>query len=116
MMTIANIQEFRSVSAWNVPFAHSLYPGYKRAEPRNIWPDQGPSTQRLFSTIQDFWLRSEAVGLAHVSKMLRQLTGQMSAHYPSSKIRNTHLRLFRPDQGPHIVYLVHAIFTKALWR
>ena len=26
--------------------------------------------------------------------MLRQLTGQISAHYSSSKVRNTHLRLF----------------------
>ena len=35
--------------------------------------------------------------------MLRQLTEQISAHYPSSKIRNTHLRLFRPDRRPHTV-------------
>ena len=55
--------------------------------------------------IRDFWQSSEAVGLSQVSKMLRQLTGQISAHYPSSKIRNTHFRLFRPDQGPHIVHL-----------
>ena len=54
--------------------------------------------------IQDFWQSSEAVGLSQVSKMLRQLTGQISAHYPSSKIINTHLRLFRPDQGPHTVF------------
>ena len=51
--------------------------------------------------IHDFWQSSEAVGLSQVSKMLRQLTRQISAHYPSSKITNTHLRLFRPDQGPH---------------
>ena len=55
--------------------------------------------------IWDFWQSSEAVGLSQVSKMLRQLTGQISAHYPSSKIRNTHLRLFRPDQGSHTVQL-----------
>ena len=54
--------------------------------------------------IQDFWQSSEAVGLSQVSKMLRQLTGQISAHYPSSEIRNTHLRLFRPNQGPHTVH------------
>ena len=33
-----------------------------------------------------------------VSKMLRQLKGQISAHDSFSKVRNTHLRLFRPDQ------------------
>ena len=55
--------------------------------------------------IQDFWQSSEAAGLSLVSKMLRQLTGQISTHYPSSKIRNTHLRLFRPDKGPHTVHL-----------
>ena len=49
MMLIKNIQEFRSVGAWNVSFC---------------------------------------------------------AHYSSSKIRNIHLRLFCPDQGPHIVHLV----------
>ena len=48
--------------------------------------------------IRDFWQSSEAVGLSQVSKMLRQLTGQISAHYLSSKIRS-------PDQGPHIVHL-----------
>ena len=35
--------------------------------------------------IQEFWQSSEAVGLSQVRKMLRQLTGQISAHYPSSK-------------------------------
>ena len=54
--------------------------------------------------MQDFRQSSEVVGLAQVSKMLRQTTGQISAHYSSSKIRNTHLRLFRPDQRLHTVY------------
>ena len=55
--------------------------------------------------IQDFWRGSEAVGLSQVTctKMLRQLTGQISAHYSPSKTRNTHLRLFRPHQGPSTV-------------
>ena len=35
--------------------------------------------------IQEFWQTSEAVGLSRVSKMLRQLKRQISAHYPSSK-------------------------------
>ena len=55
--------------------------------------------------MQDFRQSSEAVGLSQVSKMLRQLSGQISAYYFSSKIRNTHLRLFRPDQGPHTVVM-----------
>ena len=55
--------------------------------------------------MQHFRQSSEAVGLSQVSKMLRQLTGQISAHYSSSKIRNTHLRPFRPNQGQHIVFL-----------
>ena len=56
--------------------------------------------------MQDFRQSSEAVGLSQVSKLLRQLTGQISAHYSSSKMRNTgHLRRFRPDQGPHTVIL-----------
>ena len=55
--------------------------------------------------MQGFWQSSEAVGLLQVSKMLRQLTGQISAQYSSSKIKNTHLRLFRPDQGPHTVHI-----------
>ena len=56
--------------------------------------------------MQNFRQSSEAVGLSQVSKMLRQLTGQISARYSSSKRQkkiNTRLRLFRPDQGPHTV-------------
>ena len=30
--------------------------------------------------IQDFWQSSEAVGLSQVSQILRQLTGEISAH------------------------------------
>ena len=40
--------------------------------------------------IQEFWQSSEAVGLPQVSKMLRQLTGQISAYYPSSKRKTKH--------------------------
>ena len=53
--------------------------------------------------MQGFRKSSEALGLSQVSEMLRQLTGQISAHYSSSKTLNTHLHLFRPDQGPHTV-------------
>ena len=55
--------------------------------------------------MQDFRQSFEAVGLSQVSKMLRQSTGQISAHCSSSKIKNTHLRLFRLDQGPRAVLL-----------
>ena len=74
-------------------------------------PDQGTfgrtrglQMPRLISIIQDFWRSSEAVGLSQVtcSKMLRQLTGQISAHYSSSKIRNTHLRFL--SSGPRATY------------
>ena len=44
--------------------------------------------------------------------MLRQPTGQISAHYVSSKIRNTYLRLFRPDHGPHTVYMYIRVTRK----
>ena len=41
--------------------------------------------------------------------MLRQLTGQITVHYSSSTVTNTHLRLFRPDQGPHTVPIVPVV-------
>ena len=110
MMPTKNIQEFRSVSGfWNVSFWAQFA---CRLTKWPKWPDQGTAgrsrglqTQRLFSMMQHFRQSSEAVGLLQVSKMLRQLPGrQISVHYSSFKIRNTHLRLFRPDQGPHTVH------------
>ena len=87
-------------------------------------PDQGTTgrtrglhTERSFSMMQDFRQSSEGVGSSQVSTILRQLTGQISAHYSSSNIRNTHLRLFRPDQGPHLLcfaFFVHFLRT-LLW-
>ena len=47
MKPIENIQEFRSLSAWNILFVYSLYADYKRAGPRNLWPDQGPSNAEV---------------------------------------------------------------------
>ena len=47
----------------------------------------------LIKTIQEF----RSVGAWNIS---------FCAHYSSSKIRNIHLRLFRPDQGPHTVHLI----------
>ena len=48
--------------------------------------------------MHDFRQSSEALRLSQVSKMLLQLSGQISAHCSSSEIRNTHLCLFRPDR------------------
>ena len=106
MMAVENVQEFRSVCVWNVSFCAQFgsvcMPAYKWQK----WPDQGPSNGAVIFYDAGFRQSSEAVGLSQVSKMLRQLTGQISAHYSSSKIRNTgHLRRFRPDQGPHTVIL-----------
>ena len=62
MMPTENIQEFRSVSAWNVSFAHSLHASLQSgqvAELINHWLDQGPSNGnglylqcRIFSKAQ----------------------------------------------------------------
>ena len=75
------------------------------------WPDQGTTgrtrglqTERSFSIMQDFWKSSEALGVSQVSEMLRQLTGQISAHYSPSKILNTHLSLFVRTKD-HILYV-----------
>ena len=47
---------------------------------------------------------------------LPQLTGQISAHYSSSKIRKPNLRLFRPDQGPRAVLEVASkVFLCRRW-
>ena len=51
--------------------------------------------------IQDLWQRPESVGLSQVSRNFSSL--QISARYSSSKVSFTHLRPFRPDQGPHTV-------------
>ena len=48
--------------------------------------------------MHDFRQSSEALRLSQVSKMLLQLSGQISAHCSSSEIRNTHLCPFRPDR------------------
>ena len=74
------------------------------------WLDQGLQTKRSFSMMQDFRQSSETIGLSQVSKMLRQPTGQISAHHFSSKIITSHLR---PDQGPHTV--LKYIFFKAFF-
>ena len=129
MMLIENIQEFRSVGAWNVFFWRTVCMlVYKLPK----WPDQGTTgqtrdlqTERSFSMIQVFRQSLEAVGLSQVCKMLRQLTGQIIAHYSSSKIRKTHLCLFRLDQGPHTtfskiqkkkMFLPYSYFNRHWWK
>ena len=59
---------------------------------------RGFQTERSFSMMHDFRQSSEALRLSQVSKMLLQISGQISAHCSSSEIRNTHLCLFRPDR------------------
>ena len=120
MMPIENIQEFTSVGAWNISccaqFACLLSKWPK-------WPDQATTgrirdlqTKRSFSMMQDFRQSSEAVDLSQVSNMLRELTGQILAHYSSFEIKNTHLRLFRPDQGPHtVLFTSDMMYKKYKW-
>ena len=59
---------------------------------------RGLQTERSFTMMHDFRQSSEALRLSQVSKMLLQLSGQISARCSSSEIRNTHLCLFRPDR------------------
>ena len=97
------------------------------------WPDQGTTGQtrglqaeRSFSMMQVFRQSLEAVGLSQVCKMLGRLTGQIPAHYSSSKIRNTHLRCSRLDQGegPHTIFtkiekklfLPYSCFNRHCWK
>ena len=111
MMAVENVQEFRSVCAWNVCFCAQFgsvcIPAYKWPkwpDQRNL-PDQGPSNGAVIFYDAGFWAKVRSCLLSQVSKILRQLTGQITAHNHSSKIRNTHLRLFHRDQGPHTVIL-----------
>ena len=76
-------------------FAHSLIARRLTKWPK--WPHQGTigltrglQTERSFSMMHVFRQSSEGVGLSQVSFMLRQLTGQISAHNSSFKIRNIH--------------------------
>ena len=72
-----------------------VYKVDKVVGPKNHWPDQGPSNGAVI--LYDVGFFCIAVRLSQVIKILRQLTGQISAHYSSSKILNTHLRIFRPN-------------------
>ena len=63
---------------------HSLHAGLQWGQSgRTKEPLAGPGAFKrsgLFCMMQDFRQSSEAVRLSQVSKMLRQLTGQISAH------------------------------------
>ena len=91
-MSIKNIQEFRSDGAQKVSFYALLMSTSKVAKVT------GTTVPPSFSMMHDFRQSSEALRLSQVSKMLLQLSGQISAHCSSSEIRNTHLCLFRPDR------------------
>ena len=92
-MPIENIQEFRW---WRLErfflrtFDAGLQSGQRGWTKEPLAGPRGLHKERKF--VQEFRPSSEAVGLSQVNKMLRQLTGQISAHYSSSaEIRNTHL-------------------------
>ena len=96
-------------------------PAYKVAKvagPRNHWPDQGPSNGVVIFYDAGFLakLRSCRFVTSLISNMLRKLTGQISAHYSSFGIKNTHLRLFRQDQGPHtVLFASDVMYKKYKW-
>ena len=85
MMPIEHIQEIRSVGTWNVSFCTQFA---CRLTKWPKWRDQVPSNGLVIFYDAGFLESSEAVGLSQVSEMLRQLTGQISAHYSSCKIKN----------------------------
>ena len=95
-MPMKNIQEFRSDGAWKVSF-YSLLMSASKVAGTTGWT-RGLQTERSFSMMHYFQQSSEALHLSQVSKMLLQLSGQISAHCSSSEIRNTHLCLFRPNR------------------
>ena len=111
LTAIENIQEVRSDGAWNASFCALLMPAYNEAGSRNHWPRDFKRSGyflwcRIFCQAQK--LSDEPKNgcegdyrFVTSSEMLRQFTGQIS-----SKIRNNHLRLFRPDQGPHTVRIL----------
>ena len=85
MMPIEHIQEVRAVGTWNVSFCAQFA---CRLTKWPKWPDQVPSNGPVIFYDAGFLESSEAVDLSQVSEMLRQLTGQISAHYSSCKIKN----------------------------
>ena len=73
-------------------FAQSLHAGLQSGQSGRTRSSQ---TEQSFSRMKDFGKAQKlTVCHKHISKMFRQLTGQISAHYSSSEARNTHLCLF----------------------
>ena len=85
MMPIGYIQEIRAVGTWNVSFCAQFA---CRLTKWPKWPDQVPSNGPVIFCDAGFLESSEAVDLSQVIEMLRQLTGQISAHSSSFKIKN----------------------------
>ena len=90
----------------------------KVAGRRNHWPDQWPSNGAVifYDAGVLVKLRSCRFVTSLIINMLRKLTGQISAHYSSFEIKNTHLRLFRQDQGPHtVLFASDMMYKKYKW-
>ena len=90
----------------------------KVAGRRNHWPDQWPSNGAVIFYDAGVLakLRSCRFVTSLISNMLRELTGQISALYSSFEIKNTHLRLFRQDQGPHtVLFASDMMYKKYKW-
>ena len=64
--------------------------------------------------IQEFWQSSEAVGLSRISKMLRRLTRQISAHYPSSRRPVSNVVLLPCQAGSTAARLQHDTSTACM--
>ena len=116
MMPTENKQEFRSVVAWKASFC-ALFACRLTKWPK--WPDQGTNgrtrdlqTERSFSMMKHFRHSSEAVGLSQDSKMLQQLTGQISAHYCSSKVKKIliYVLFVRTKEHAHTSYFIPVWF------
>ena len=120
MIPIENIQEFTSVGAWNVSCCAQLA---CRLSKWPKWPDEGTTgrisdlqTERSFFAGVLAKLRSCRFVTSLISNTLRELTGQISAHYSSFEIKNNHLRLFRQDQGPHtVLFASDMMYKKYKW-
>ena len=80
--------------------------------------ETGLQPERSFSVMQDFRQSSEAISLSQVSKILPQLTGNISAHYSSwplgphtvQEMQETYLHLWRR------AYIVVSFLQRNNWK
>ena len=107
-MPTENIQEFRSVSAWNVSFVHSLHASFQSAqvaEPINHWLDQGPSNRNgLYLQCRIFGKAQKLLCCHNLVKCYGNL--QDKFQFTTLLQREAILVLiclFHLDQGPHTV-------------